>query len=56
MKSVNYKIGALKRKFKTGAKDQEPGTFIQMSKIKKDEPTQEMPKIRKEKVAFMGLV
>lgn len=24
----NYKIGALKRKFKTGRSNQEPGTFI----------------------------
>lgn len=31
-KELNKKVGALKRKFKTGSKDFEPGTFINKAK------------------------
>ncbi len=35
MKKVNYAVGALKRKFKTGPADQEPGTFISAANASK---------------------
>ncbi len=34
-RKVNYKMGALKRRFKTGKVDIEPGTFINQSKAQK---------------------
>lgn len=42
--NINYKYGALKRKFKE--KNPEPGTFIRKSKSK----------LTKRKVAIMGMV
>ncbi len=55
MKKVNYAIGALKRKFKTGPTDQEPGTFISKANAQKA-PQQEMPKGKPAKVAIMGAI
>ncbi len=54
----NYKVGALKRKFKTGKENQAPGTFIsKMNESKSADITkQTMPSGRTEKVAVMGLV
>lgn len=43
-KSVNYKMGAIKRKFKSGRDNQPPGTFIKKANDMK----------REQKVAFMG--
>ncbi len=54
MKKVNYKMGALKRKFKTGRDDQEPGTFIKLAQVQK-EAAQESPK-ETLKVSIAGLV
>lgn len=51
----NYKLGALKRKFKTGRADVAPGTFINLAKAQKETESQEdIPS--KEKVSIMGLV
>lgn len=55
-KQLNYKIGALKRKFKNGKSDFEPGTLIskmnnERSTIKNNNQT-----ISKTKLSIMGLV
>lgn len=52
-----YKMGALKRKFKTGRADVEPGTFISKLNAMKSVPKAEAaqsPSLRK--TAFMGMV
>lgn len=53
-----YKLGALKRKFKTGVADQEPGTFIAKANEVKRAPITKKTKSmsRSEKVAIMGAV
>ncbi len=56
MKAVNYKIGALKRKFKTGKEDMEPGTFISKANEQKGQITSNKQPISKEKLSIMGLV
>jgi hypothetical protein len=57
-KSINYKSGALKRKFKMGRVDTKPGDFInQMNKNKikrKINNNQSIP--RKEMISIMGLI
>ncbi len=53
-RTVNYKIGALKRKYKTG-KDAEPGTFI--SKINESKITKENNQpISERRISIRGLV
>ncbi len=54
MKSVNYKIGALKRKYQLGKGDIEPGTFI--NKINVQKATEKLPEKKEVKVAILGLV
>ena len=57
MKSLNYKIGALKRKFKTGKDDVEPGTFIsKVNEIKQEKIINDKEQISKTKLGIMGLV
>ncbi len=54
-KSVNYKVGVLKRKYKLGRGDTKPGEFINRINNKRATETEKaMPS--KEKVAFAGLV
>lgn len=54
-RTVNYKYGALKRKYETGKDNQEPGTFISKVNEMKQEvkSKQSTPKT---KLAIMGLV
>ncbi len=57
MKQVNYKMGALKRKFQTGPKDVEPGTFIsKMNESKKEVNSNKQTELSKRDVAIRGLV
>lgn len=56
MKQLNYKMGALKRKFKTGAKDVEPGTFISKANEQKVLKVITNKSISKEQLAIRGLV
>ncbi len=56
MKAVNYKVGALKRRFKLGRADQEPGTFINKSNQNKSVPTQKDGVTPTLEVAIRGLV
>lgn len=55
-RKVNYLMGALKRKYKTGRTDQEPGTFIKLSKQKAPLDETESGTSAKEKVAIMGMI
>lgn len=53
-RTVNYKMGALKRKFKTG-KDAAPGTFI--SKVNEMKETAKIEAAKPvEKLGIIGLV
>lgn len=55
MKSLNYKVGALKRKFKI-SEDFQPGELIsKVNEVKKEIKNNQEP-ISKTKVAIMGLV
>lgn len=56
MKEINYKMGVLKRKFKTGKEDQEPGTFIAKINEQKQSNIKSKETISKEKLSIMGLV
>lgn len=56
MKDLNYRIGALKRKFKMGKGDFEPGTLINKLKTQNAAAPVEVTEPSKEKVAIMGLV
>lgn len=51
-----YKVGALKRKFKAGTADFEPGTFIKLANAQKTAKNKEIPGSTETKVAIMGLV
>lgn len=54
-KRVNYKLGAVKRKYKVGPEQREPGFFI--NKLKQSDSKSESPKgISKLKLSIMGLV
>lgn len=55
MKSVNYKMGALKRKYKLGKADVEPGTFISKANASKAKKILEK-KNSKVSVAVKGLI
>ena len=55
-RTVNYKIGALKRKFGTGKADQAPGTFIEKAKQMEEKIINNNQPISKEKFSIMGLV
>ena len=55
MKKLNYKIGALKRKFKLGKGEIEPGDFISKINKKSNIKSLEEP-LSKEQVAIMGMV
>ncbi len=55
MKSVNYKMGALKRKYKLGKADVEPGTFISKANASKVKKILEK-KNSKVSVAVKGLI
>ncbi len=53
----NYKVGALKRKFKTGKEDQAPGTFIsKMNETKQPKMAENLPANTKERTAILGMV
>lgn len=52
---INYQIGALKRKYKTG-KDAEPGTFISKVNENKKEIINNNQSVSKKKLSIMGLV
>lgn len=56
MKKLNYQVGALKRKFKTGRLDVEPGTFISKMNEQKASSVKEAMKNPTERTAFMGMV
>lgn len=51
----NYKVGALKRKFKTGRADVEVGTFINLANAQKVAKNKDKIDIPTE-VAIMGMV
>lgn len=55
MKSLNYKVGVLKRQFKLGKGDFEPGTLINLTRTQKATDSQKDVSSKK-KVAIMGLV
>lgn len=55
-RTVNYQMGALKRKFKTG-KDAAPGTFIsKINESKSENIKSNNQQISKTKLSIMGLV
>ncbi len=56
MKTVNYKVGAAKRKFKMGRDDFEPGTLISKLNAQKAEVKQELPKNPVDRTAIMGAI
>ena len=58
MKKLNYKVGALKRKFKNGKADFEPGTLISKVNESKDSIRNKDKKeaISKTRLAIMGLI
>lgn len=53
-KKVNYAVGALKRRFKLGKADVEPGTFI--NKINSSKVDKVLKKNTKTSVAIKGLI
>ena len=54
-KKLNYKMGAMKRKYKLGRGSQEPGTFIKLAQAKKAvSPVKPVGSIRK--ISMAGLV
>lgn len=56
-KTRNYKVGALKRKYKLGRGDVEPGTFINKINSQKAENVKDgLPKNSSERTAIMGAV
>lgn len=56
MKSLNYKVGTLKRKLKMGAGDFAPGDMISKMNEQKKSNIKNNPTISKKRVAIMGLV
>lgn len=55
-KARNYKVGALKRKYKLGQSDTKPGEFINRINTQKSEQTEELPKNTFERTAIMGMI
>lgn len=55
-KELNYRTGALKRKFKLGAGELETGAFIAKMNESKQTMSKTMPADKKLSVAIMGAV